>query len=239
MSLTRAQLIVETKNAMDSVGSNRWGTDTILRHLDLVFRSGWRSILDENAYYTFAERTVTTDAQGRFALTDLNSGSGDSLETFYRILTDPNGWGGIWGGTSGARLAYGEAEPADLSIPATIDAVPDSSLAGRWVRNGNYIQTWPRQSQQLTVRCNFRPQQISALSADDVVPTWPLDFEMWLPYAAGAFMLNKGGAETEGGAVLQALADDVWASMMHDVGRISTKARSFLMPDSAAEWAGH
>src|SRR3990167_965103 len=90
MSLTRAQYRTRIAQRMDATSSSRWdatpGTggeiDPILSH---VFDREWRTILTHAPSVRIGTRTPTSNASGRYALSDLNSGSGDTLQRLFRI----------------------------------------------------------------------------------------------------------------------------------------------------------
>jgi hypothetical protein len=76
---------------MDGVGSGRW-SDTIIKAVaNSVFDAEWSEILNAAPTYRFAQRSVTTDANGQVAFSALNGGSGDSAQNWYRIISVTNG----------------------------------------------------------------------------------------------------------------------------------------------------
>jgi outer membrane receptor protein involved in Fe transport len=116
-TVTLGQLVLDTREYMDAVGSTRWSDATIKLVLNNVFDSEWSNILNAAPYYRFAIRQVTTDVNGQFAFTTLNSGSADTQQNFYRMLSVSDG-----------NVLYGQTRYQDVPLATT----------------SNYLPTYPR-----------------------------------------------------------------------------------------------
>ena len=105
-TVTLQNYIDQTREYMDAVGSDRWSDDLIKTVLNSVFDAEWSNILNSAPYYKFAQRQVTTDADGQIALSDLDGGSGDAQQNWYRILSVSDGNVLYVFGNSGKLIAY-------------------------------------------------------------------------------------------------------------------------------------
>ncbi len=112
-SVTLQQLVTDTREYMDAVGSTRWSDNTIKTVLNNVFDNEWSNILNAAPYYTFGLRQVTTDANGQFAFTDLNAGSGDNEQNFYRVMSVSDG-----------NVLYDQTRFQDVPLATTTNYLP-------------------------------------------------------------------------------------------------------------------
>lgn len=223
MSYTRAQLVTLTEESLDAVSSSRWGSTLKLQTLSLVHARGWRRILNAHRATRWASRSVTTDSNGRVALSDLSSGSGDSQERLYKVLAVANGQ---------RRYRLGEFMDDPMALVRSTSQMADLA----W-RQGDYLQMQPAtEGDTLTVWVNHLPTPISELSADSVAVTWPTDYEPILAFEAAAILAAKGGAETDVSQTMTSLAADLWNDLLADLSRWHTDPLYVQASDSPHEW---
>lgn len=224
MAKTRAQMIDLTRQYMDAVGSDRWSDALITTVLGSVFDEEWSNILNAAPYYTFASRSVTTDANGQFLLTDLDAGSGDNESNFYRILNLSDG-----------TINYTETRYQDVPLAATSSY---GTLYGyQYYLAGTYVQCLPiGGGVPLTVGVNHKPTNLADLASDASTITYPEHSELVLVYAAAAELLNKGGAESNAAQVLLQMADRARASLLDDLRRRTINPTRMAYPDGRGAW---
>lgn len=223
---TRAELITLTRQAIDGVNSDRWDDTEITAVLDLIHDSEWSHILQVAPYHRIGERSVTTDSSGRFDLADLDSGTGDSEERFYRIVTLRDANGNVWSETSARN-------------------VPVASASGRALHGdrfqfylyGEEIQVLPvANGTALTVVVNHKPPIISDLSADSIEVEFPAGNIAIVAWQAGAHLLLKGGQEPEAAGALLSMAASERERMLADLARRTMNPRFIEPADDAWEW---
>lgn len=226
--MTREDLTSLTREVADMVDSPRWSDANIQKLLGLAQWQELAGLLNANRMYYVNTVTPTQDSDGQFDVTDLTSGSGNSVKNFYRVITmaQPNN------SAATAQLYYREATFEEFPNPQ-----PSTSLPYVWYRFGDVIQILPAVGgQQMSVVVNYRPCRIDLLADDaDNVP-FPDGYEAMLAYVAGAMMLDKGGQESGAANALLANAESVRQSMLLDLGRSSTMptiARAF---DNRQDW---
>lgn len=228
MSDTRTALRLRTQQRMDAVGSPRW-TATAGNELDkiggVVHWREWRRLLNANRNLRLASRAVTSSAStGRFALTGLNNGTNDALETLYRILS-----------FQVDNIPYQQVAFEDFSLGETLN------MAARvWWREGDNIMTLPKElSKAAVVWVNHLPQRLDLLSGDGVTVTFPDGYEDVLCLEWAALALAKGGAETDAARDLRGLAEEMRQDMLADLGRLGVEPMQMRhWGDSAADWGG-
>lgn len=226
MSVTRAQAIANTREMMDAVSSQRWQDPFISSTLGVVHAREWSGILGANPYFRFAQRAVTTDANGQFLYTALDSGSGDSAQTHYRILALTDG-----------QTVY--RQTAFMSVPIATTTQYDSPYTRLWYDAGSSIQVLPvQQGLSLTCSVNWTPPRVDQLSADTVTIDFPDGHEIILWLEAAAILLSKGGAEVDTAQSMKALASIERQQMYSDIGRRTARPEFFGFPDLSSEWGG-
>lgn len=231
MAWTRTTYLTRLREVMDAEGSKRWSDASLRAYLGLAHQRLWKSILDANKQYRFAERTVTPDAGGQVALASLNGSSGDTLQRFYRLVSDENGYGAVRRG----QIAYQEA---DLSrFPTYRD---DTSLTGSysgvyWIE-GDALQVLPRTGGDVVVRVSHTPARIDELSDDAIDVEFPDGYEFAVCYEAASLALAKGGAETEAGAALKVIGQDIMRDLIATIARRSTAPLRIRASDNASDW---
>lgn len=226
MAYTRAQLVTLMEEAMDAVGSDRWGTTLKRQVLTTVHARGWRRLLNAHRTLRWAKRTVTLDSDGRCALSDLDGGSGDAAERFYKVLA---------AATASGHLRY-DTTAEFMDDPLATTRTP-TQLAWQVWRQGDSLQFLPATSgESVEVWVNHLPAAISDLASDSSTVVWPRDYEPILAYEAGAILLAKGGAEVDGTQTLAALAENLWADLLADVSRFSTDPKFLRASDTPGEW---
>lgn len=224
--MTRDDLVTHTMDYMDATGSERWDTPIVLATLDNVYDTEWSNLLAASPYYRAATRSVTTDSTGAFALSALASGSGDSAQRFYRIIT-----------VADSNSVYDEVRFQDIPLALTSNYQPY-----QWDRLyyllGENVQILPAGAVALSVTVNYKPPLLSSLSAGTVEPDFPAGSEMLLAWQAGAKLLLKGGAETQAASDLLALAKEARDRMLLDIYRRTINPMRVMPVDDARDWAG-
>lgn len=227
MSMTRDEFVANVRQYMDAESSTRWTEPLILAVGGTVCQTEWSEILAQNQYYRCATRTVTTDSQGRVAIADLTTGSGDSTEYFYRLLT---------GFTDGYTL-YTQT---DLEyVPLATQTNYQSPFQNLFYLAGDYFQLLPVQSSiTLTVQVNHTPPTVAELSSGSSTITIPRGYEWVLVWVTAATLLLKGAAESAAASDLFSLAESARLSNLADLARLTTRRTTPIFQDSAGEWGG-
>lgn len=218
MAWTKAQLIQETQNHADADGSSRWNSTTIARLLDVVYRREWSRILNANPTYRWAKRTLTTDSDGRLALSALST----ATERLHRIL---------------------QVQADDVQYPplAVHDAPfmggdPDTVATRGFYFLGSQIQVLPQGANvSIDVYVNHLPPAITSLANEDAV-VFPEDYEMLLAFEGAVLMLSKGAAETGAGAEIAALAEAMRGDMLADLARRAISPMQIGFSDAAGDY---
>lgn len=226
MSFTRTQLIANTREMMDATNSARWTDAFVSTVLGIVSGREWSGILSANPYFRFAQRSVTTDASGLAAYTALDSGTGDTAETHYRILSITDG-----------QNIYRETSFMD----APLGTVGNSGYTYRpsWYDAGSNFQILPvSASLALTVSVNWTPPRIDQLSADSVTVDFPDGHEIILCLEAAAMLLSKGAAENDAAQTMRAMADQERTQMYSDLARRAAKPQFLGFSDNSTDWGG-
>lgn len=225
--MTRDEFVENVRSFMDAENSARWSDALILSVAGIVSQNEWSDILNQNQYYRFGTRSVTTDASGRVAISDLNSGSGDSAEIFYRILVGFTDGNILW------------AETDFRNVPLATQTNYMNPYQYLYYLAGDYFQILPVQSGlSLTVAVNHTPPTISDLADGDSTIPFPSGYE-WIPvWVTAATLLMKGAAESQGASDLFALADSARKNMLGDIARRTTRPTTALYSDSPAAWRG-
>jgi hypothetical protein len=225
-AITTSILISETREYMDAVGSDRWSDSLIKTVLNSVFEAEWSNILNAAPYYRFATRTVTTDADGQFALSDLDLASGDSSQYWYRIMSVSDG-----------NYLYQQTRFQDVPLATTTNYLP--SHPRLYYIAGDNVQILPVASDvTMTIGINHKPQSISDLlndSSSEVV--FPRNSHLILVWEAAAQLLLKGGAETSAAVDLKALARQERESLLDDIRRRTINPTMMAYPDNKSDWA--
>lgn len=226
MSFTRTQLITNTREMMDAVDSDRWSDSFISTVLGVVSGREWSGILSANPYYRFAQRSVTTNSSGQFAYTDLNSGSGDSAQNWYRILA-----------IADANYVYRQTAFMEAPLATTTNFLtPESKM---WYDAGSSIQVLPvTNGLSLTVSVNWVPPRIDQLSADSVTVDFPDGHEVILWLEAAAMLLSKGGAENDAAQTMRAMAEQERQELYSDISRRSARPMFMQFNDGPGDWGG-
>lgn len=229
MSMTRDEMVTAIRFYMDaSEDEGRWNNTIILQVLDSVFDTEWSRLLGVAPYYRFATRSVTTTSAGVFPLdSSLNSGSGDSAQKWYRIITI----------TDSQSVVYVETRFQDVPIALTTNY---QNVFGRlWYLAGSNAQLLPIGTLTLSVSVNYKPPLPSDLSAGSVTVDYPDGSEMVLVWETAGRLLLKGGAEQDGASPLFQLAEQTRARMLADLQRRSINPVRMMPVDDAVDWASY
>lgn len=226
MTVTRNELLDLAREYADAMDSTRWSESLVLTVLSSVTDEEWSNILNASPYYTFAQRSVTTDAQGRVALSDLDYGSGDTAQYWYRILS-----------VTDARVQYAQMEYLDA--PMLADDVTWSWDRPSFYVAGDYLNIVPRTPNlPLLVTVNYKPPRLRQLSSGLATVPFPSGSEMVLAYEGAAQMLLKGGTETASAVALKGQADSERRNLLDDIRRRTTQPTFMAYPDRRGNWAG-
>ncbi len=225
MSLTRTALEDLTRQLADAVDDPRWPQSVVLSILGQVHLQEWRDLLNASNTRRYALRTVTTDANGRFAKTALDSGSGDSAETHYRILS-----------VSVGQFFYQQSIYQDYPQPFQNMG---GTLPNVWYEMGDEIQLVPvAQGTAVSVAVNHTPARVDQLAGDASIVVYPDGYELILAYMGAKQMLLKGGAEGQYAAQLEVQAKQLRDRLLMDVRRLGTRPIIMGAMDSPAMWGG-
>lgn len=227
MAITRSQFVDRVRFYMDAEGSARWDEDTILEVGGMVFENEWSGILNQNKNYRMNTASVTTDSEGRIAIADLTTGTGDTAKHFFRVLSGP---------TDG-QVLYRETDYQN--VPLGIFQNYQYPWAYLYYLAGDYWQLLPIQNGlALSVVVNWTPTRINDLAGDGSTIDFPAGFDYIPIWQTAGTLLLKGGAEAEGANAMFALADDARTKMYGQIGRLTTKPSSLQFPDTASSWGG-
>lgn len=230
MTWTRAQLRTFTQRVADAEGSDRWNTTVgetgeIDRFLGIAHDREWKTLLNANPRLRISKRTPTADSSGRFAVTDLSSGSGDSKEWFYRIY--------------GPRISVSNDWYREVPGDSALLAWENNSSGNVWYRQGDYLHVLPKPTSGTVatgIWVAHLPTRVDLLTADSVVFTFPVGYEPIVAYEAGALMLSKGGAETQAAQDLRYTAGLMRSDMLSDFARDTTGPKEWRYSDDPREW---
>ena len=226
MAVTKAQLIALTRETMDAVASDRWSDATITRVLNAVYADEWSNILNAQPYYTFAQRVVTTDSNGVVSFASLSSGSGDSQQNFFRVLSVSDG-----------NVLYTQTRFQDVPLATTTNYLP--TYPRLYYTAGQALQILPVSSSlQLYVYVNYKPTNFSDLASDASIIDFPDANETLIANEAGARLLNKGGAESVAAQTLRNEANLIRSSMLDDLRRYTINPTMMAYPDQKYDWSG-
>lgn len=224
----RGQYIRRTRKLMDALNSPRWDdVDDISVALGMVHTREWKRILDANQFCRTNTLSLQQDANGQIPFASLDQGTGDSQQRFYRVL---------WV-TNGPRV-YDEEKWTHIPTATVVGA---NNVMPCWFPAGNgatrAIQCIPMESGvTMTVQVNHTPTPIDRLSDDTSCVEFPRDYELILVYEAAAWLLDKGGEESDAGDRFMRKADILRAEMLGDIARVSTSPMRIDYPDTGSQW---
>lgn len=227
MSVTVTQAIADTRQMMDAVLSQRWSDAFIRTTLGIVSAREWSGILGANPYYRFGQITVTLDANTQFAWTALDTGTGDSTQTHYRVLAITDG-----------EVVYRQTRFMDVPLATTTNY--NTPYQRLWYDAGDNVQILPTGGvgSTLIVTVNWTPPRVDQLSADSVTIDFPDGHEVILWLEAAAMLLSKGGAENAAAQTMRAMADQERQQLYSDIGRRSATPNYMQFPDRVGDWGG-
>lgn len=225
-SVTRAQLVEQTREYMDAVGSSRWSDSTIQTILASVFDEEWSNILNAAPYYTFQQLTVTTDSNGQVPFSSLSTGSGDSQKNFYRVLSVSDG-----------NVLYDETQFQYVPLATTTNYLP--TYPRLYYMAGSNVQILPvATGTSLYVAVNYKPTALNDLASDSSTVDWPSNNQGIITASAAAKLLLKGGAEVGAANNFRALANEERQSMLDDLRRRTINPTRMAYPDQKYDWSG-
>ena len=222
---TRATYMSQARAQADAASSDRWSDTDVKYALGLVHTREWKRILNANNVWRYAQRTIAQDSTGLITLASLDSGTGDSQQRAYRVLD-----------VAQDATVYNEIRFADAPTAVTVGGFPGTYV---WYRVGTNIQILPAQSGvSMTVWVNHLPTPIDQLSLDTVAVEFPRDYESLIAYETAAWLLVKGGAETDSAHALQQMAEQIRGDMLGDLTREGIAPIRMSYPDRASAWGG-
>ncbi len=225
-SVTRAQLVEQTREYMDAVGSTRWTDSFIQTVLAQVYDEEWSNILNAAPYYTFQQLQLTTDANGQIPFSSLSTGSGDAQRDFYRILSVSDG-----------NVLYDETAFQYVPLATTTNYLP--TYPRLYYLVGTNVQILPvAAGTSLYIAVNYKPTALNDLSSDNVPIDFPDNNQGIITASAAAKLLLKGGAEVGAANNLRKLADEERQSMLDDLRRRTINPTRMAYPDQKYDWAG-
>ena len=223
---TRAQLVEQTREYMDAVGSTRWTDSAIQTVLAQVYDEEWSNILNAAPYYTFQQLQLTTDVNGQIPYSSLNTGSGDNQKNFYRVLSVSDG-----------NVLYDETQFQYVPLATTTNYLP--TYPRLYYMVGENVQILPVASgTSIYIAVNFKPTALNDLSADSVPINFPPNSEGIIVAGAAAKLLLKGGAEVSAAANFRTLANEERQSMLDDLRRRTINPTRMAYPDQKYDWSG-
>ena len=223
---TRAQLVEQTREYMDAVGSTRWSDNAITTVLAQVYDEEWSNILNAAPYYTFQQLSVTTDSSGQVPYSSLSTGGGDSQKNFYRILSVSDG-----------NVLYDETQFQYVPLATTTNYLP--TYPRMYYLVGTTVQILPVASgTSLYIAVNYKPTALNDLSTDSAVIDYPPNSEGIIVASAAAKLLLKGGAEVGAANNFRALANEERQSMLDDLRRRTINPTRMAYPDQKYDWSG-
>lgn len=230
MSIAKGALRTAVLQYMDAVNSARWaaaaGGEVDLR-IGSVYDRLWRRILSANRFYRVAKRTPTSDAvTGRYLVSDLTQGTGNSIQRFHRILVviiDGRGY-----------------EQGSLTEWALADGTETGVMRCIWYQEGSNLNALPIQTSKLAdaIWVNWIPPRPGNLDLDNATVDFPDGYEEVLIAHAAARLLTKGGAETQAARDLKNEVEEDFQEMLADIARVSTNPLQVQYTDTAIEWGG-
>lgn len=224
--ITRGQLVADTREYMDAVGSSRWSDAIIKTVLTSVFDSEWSNILNAAPYYTFQQLTVATDANGQVPFASLSTGSGDTQKNFYRVLSVSDG-----------NVLYTQTRFQDVPLATTTNYLP--SYPRMYYVAGDALQALPVGSNtSLVIAVNYKPTSINDLSSDNASIDFPDNAHLILVWEAASQLLLKGGTEATAAANLRQLASADRQTLLDDIRRRTIMPTMMAYPDQKYDWAG-
>jgi len=225
-TVTRAQLVEQTREYMDAVGSTRWSDSIIETILAQVYDEEWSNILNAAPYYTFQQLTLTTDANGQIPFSSLDTGTGDDEKNYYRVLSVSDG-----------NVLYNQTEFQYVPLATTTNYLP--TYPRLYYMVGTNVQILPVASgTSIYVAVNYKPTALNDLSSDSVVINFPENNQGILTASAAAKLLLKGGAEVGAANSFRNLANEERQSMLDDLRRRTINPTRMAYPDQKYDWSG-
>ena len=225
-SVSVANLIEQTREYMDAVGSTRWSDTAIRTALSQSYDEEWSNILNAAPYYTFQQLSVTTDANGQIPFSALNTGGGDSQQNFYRILSVSDG-----------NVLYDETQFQYVPLATTTNYLP--TYPRMYYLVGEAVQILPvGAGVSLYIAVNYKPTSLNDLSSTAATITFPQNSEAIIVSTAAAKLLLKGGAEVGAANNFRSLANDERQSMLDDLRRRTINPTRMAYPDQKYDWSG-
>ncbi len=184
----------------------------------------WKRLLNANPYYRVGRRTPTSDSQGRYLVSDLTTGSGDSQERLYRVIA-----------VAIDNVVYKEVQMKDF-IQTAVNGVLEPWYY--WWFEGDYIKALPTQAshQATVIAVNHIPTRFDQLSDDSVIVPWVDGYENIIIWMAAIALLNKGGTESLAAMPLHPMAEAARLAMMEDISRRSIAPMQMRYNDASNEW---
>lgn len=225
-AITRAQLMGDIRQFLDGETTVRWPDALVRAVATRVYDAEWSNILNAAPYYTFATYTVTTDADGKFPFSALNSGTGDAQKNFYRIMAMTDG-----------STTYTETRFQD--VPLGVSTNYARYFDRLYYLVGSETQVLPPgASIALTVSVNYKPTSLNDLASDTSTITFPDTAHLIIAYQAASELMRKGGTESTAANVLQAMAAEEREKLLDDLRRRTIQPTRMAYSDARGDWVG-
>lgn len=223
--LTRQTFLARVRSMSDTLSATTDYPDALLNDFaSLVHVDEWRKLLDLVPYYRTARRTVTLDSNGRFLWTALASGTGNGVQTPYRVLELAD--------AMGDTLVY--AQPDRVRTVGPRGGDQSDKL---WTRVGAEIQTYGA-SGALSVLVNWTPVAAGELASDADFIDFPDPYAPVLFYETAAMALEVGGRETSEAMALRQSAEMMRQKMLASLRRESAQPWVLGAADDPWDWGG-
>jgi hypothetical protein len=222
MPVTRAVLMANARDVGQMTGSSQWSDAIVRTWLGLEHRAAYRRILNANNEYRMAQVVVTEDVNGQFVKTLMDTGTGDTAMTHYRILSL----------SDSQQMFYRQTRYQDFPNPTN-----PALLAYVWYEFGLSIQVFPAVSgNTLTATVNAMPVRADLLASDASLVDFPDDYESALAWGTAAYLAKKGGNETDASREYRAVADAIYEDMLNDIRRAGKDPTRMRAMDDPAQW---
>lgn len=230
MTMTGQNMIDLTREIMNAVGSNQWSDTTLRTWCGVAQYQELGNLINANDGNYMTAVSVTQDSNGQFNLTDLNSGSADTAKYWYKIqaVAQP--------ATSVGQVQYFYKQVNFKEFP---NPQPNTSLPYVWYQFGSKIQILPVSAgQTMNVSINYRPPRVDQLTTLAIVVDFPVGYEELVPWRAAWLALTKGGSEVQAAQDIKAIADELEADMLQNLGRIGWRPIVAGAFDMAEDYGG-
>ncbi len=224
--MNKADARTRTLELMDAARSTRWDITAggfVDRTIGMVQLREWRQLLDMSPYYAVQRVTIASDANGRYARSGLDTGSGDNARRHYRVL--------------GVKIDERPYAPVALSdFPFSEDLGAPFQYV--WMEEGDSVLALPKQaSKSATFLLNYLPVPQHSLADESSTFTFPAEYEDVVLLEAAAYMLgSKAGAEANPAGAMKGLAEELRRDLYASLGRLTAQGPTWKAFDDPLLW---